>query len=76
MKAAHDEANARAAALQTSRYWFTGQGMAGADLSLFKGLASQVYLQARLIAPDIVPCVLLPVAVRTGVRLDHRTQGG
>lgn len=34
--------------------------MASADLSLFKGLASQVYLQARLSAPDEVPCVLLP----------------
>ncbi len=43
------------------RYWFTDQPMAGTDLSLFKGIASQAYLQARLEAPASVPCLLLPL---------------
>lgn len=43
------------------RYWFTDQPMAGTDLSLFKGIASLAYLQARLEAPASVPCLLLPL---------------
>lgn len=42
------------------RYWFTGKELAGTDLSLFKGSAGQVYLQARLAALERVPCILLP----------------
>lgn len=41
------------------QYWFSGNQMAGSDLSLFKGIASLTYLQARLKAPHSVPCVLL-----------------
>nr|WP_319564953.1 type 2 lanthipeptide synthetase LanM [uncultured Rhodoferax sp.] len=48
-------------------YWFSGKNMAGADLSLFKGIASLTYLQARLAAPDSVPCVLLPYHIPGGV---------
>lgn len=43
------------------RYWFTSGDMAGTSLSLFKGITGQVYLQARLAAPETVPCVLLPL---------------
>ncbi len=43
------------------RYWFHGKDMAGTSLSLFKGITGQTYLQARLAAPQAVPCVLLPL---------------
>jgi len=42
------------------QYWFTDRPMAGTDLSLFKGIASLAYLQARLESPESVPCLLLP----------------
>lgn len=43
------------------RYWFHGKDMAGTSLSLFKGITGQTYLQARLAAPQEIPCVLLPL---------------
>ncbi|MBI3533621.1 MAG: type 2 lantipeptide synthetase LanM family protein [Burkholderiales bacterium] len=46
---------------KTPRYWFTDGNMAGTSLSLFKGITGQVYLQARLAAPQTIPCVLLPL---------------
>lgn len=51
------------------RFWYTGHGLAGHDLSLFKGLAGWTYLEARLAAPEIIPCVLLPLPLASGNRL-------
>ncbi len=59
MTLGHREAGRRADPWRW-RYWFTGKELAGTDLSLFKGCAGQVYLQARLAAPERVPCILLP----------------
>ncbi len=44
-----------------ARYWFAGKDMAGSDIGLFKGIAGEVYLQARLSDPERIPCVLLPL---------------
>ncbi|MBU4613174.1 hypothetical protein IMZ29_22365, partial [Achromobacter sp. GG226] len=47
--------------LARPRLWHTELDVTTGDASLFKGAAGWVYLQARLLAPERIPCALLPL---------------
>ena len=44
-------------------YWYQDNTLrlTGSELGLFKGMAGWPYVAARVAAPDVVPCVLLPL---------------
>lgn len=44
-------------------YWYQDKALrlTGSELGLFKGMAGWPYVAARVAAPDVVPCVLLPL---------------
>ena len=45
-------------------YWYQDKTLrlTGSELGLFKGMAGWPYVAARVAAPDLVPCVLLPLS--------------
>ena len=47
-------------------YWYQDKALrlTGSELGLFKGMAGWPYVAARVAAPDVVPCVLLPLVGR------------
>ena len=53
----------------TPYYWYQDKtlSVAGSELGLFKGMAGWPYVSARVAAPDLVPCVLLPFMGLTGL---------